>query len=198
MKKEIRKQTLKQRDALSPSYRLEADQKIHQTLFTLSEWKKADAILTYVSFRSEVETKSIIQRALSEGKPLAVPKVIGPLEMNFYQINSLDDLEKGYMGILEPKSECRIEVTSGLMIMPGSAFDPSCGRIGYGGGFYDHYIQNHKQALFTCAIAYECQILPHVPVDPLDQKPDLVITEEKIYQRSKDTIEHAMQDSLDM
>lgn len=97
--------------------------------------------------------------------------------MIFYEITSMDDLEPGYFGILEPKEGlAKATGEDGLMIMPGVAFDPFRHRVGYGGGFYDRYLSVHTKHS-TAALAFEFQMLEEVPVEPTDLLPDVVITE---------------------
>ena len=64
--------------------------------------------------------------------------------------------------------------------MPGLAFDKSFNRIGYGGGFYDRYL-SQKNKLYKAALAYESQVLEHIPAEDNDVKTDMIVTEESIY-----------------
>ena len=69
---------------------------------------------------------------------------------------------------------------SALMIMPGVAYDTSLNRIGYGGGFYDRYLQIHRHHP-TAAVAYHFQIFEAVPHEDTDIRPQLLITERGIW-----------------
>ena len=69
----------------------------------------------------------------------------------------------------------------GLMIMPGVAFDTNRNRVGYGGGYYDRYLESHPQ-LHTLALAFDMQVLFEVPAEEQDIKPQLLVTETNIYQ----------------
>ena len=66
---------------------------------------QAKEIWCYVSMGKEVCTEQILVSAWRAGKRTAVPKVTGKREMKFYYIESLNDLETGAFGILEPKEE---------------------------------------------------------------------------------------------
>ena len=62
--------------------------------------------------------------------------------MEFYQIISIRQLERGYMDILEPKEDMKMRYKfqpqeDTLAVLPGVAFDTSGYRVGYGKGFYD-------------------------------------------------------------
>ena len=52
-------------------------------------------------------------------------------------------------------------------------------RVGYGGGFYDRYLEKHPQ-LERVAIAFSFQMLPEVPTEPTDICPQIIVTEEEI------------------
>ena len=64
------------------------------------------------------------------------------------------------------------------MIMPGVAFDKQNHRVGYGGGFYDRYLEKHP-SLKRIAAAFEFQILPEVPTEPTDISPEIIVTEKQ-------------------
>ena len=66
------------------------------------------------------------------------------------------------------------------MVTPGLAFDRSLHRIGYGGGFYDHYIRAHRQDLFCCCPAYAFQVISQVPQSEFDEPVDMIITPDEI------------------
>ena len=67
-----------------------------------------------------------------------------------------------------------------MMIMPGVAFDEKCDRVGYGGGFYDRFLEKHP-GICRVAVGFSFHILPEVPTEPTEIRTQLVDTEEKIY-----------------
>ena len=153
---------------------------IAEKVFKTDLYKNANTIYTYVAYNREVETKYIIDQAWKDGKAVAVPRVEGDV-MNFYLLTSYDELESGCMGILEPKSSCSpANDEAALMIMPGVAFDRKKNRIGYGGGFYDKYLESHP-GLGRLAVAFEFQFMDEVPTEPTDICPEMIITEDAIY-----------------
>ena len=65
--------------------------------------------------------------------------------------------------------------------MPGLAFDKEHNRIGYGGGFYDRYLERYADTDFIkVALAYDFQIFDKLKVEEHDQKIDAVITEDGV------------------
>ena len=67
-----------------------------------------------------------------------------------------------------------------LMIMPGVAFDRQNHRVGYGGGFYDRFLEKHPY-ITRVAVAFEFQMMSEVPVEPTDISPEIIVTEKEIY-----------------
>ena len=188
-KKEMRKKMLSLRDSLSEKERMEKSREIAKRLFTLEEFQKAEVVLSYQSFRSEVETTEMNQKIRESGKSLYLPKTYADRkEMAFYRVYSDADLIPGYQGILEPQEKepfteklASLKPEKVLMLMPGAAFDDKGNRIGYGGGYYDRYLESHPQ-LHTLALAFDMQVLFEVPAEEQDIKPQLLVTETNIYQ----------------
>lgn len=98
--------------------------------------------------------------------------------MVFYKLTDFSQLEPGYFGIPEPASGEIVDWPQALMIMPGVAFDRNNHRVGYGGGFYDRYLEKHPQ-MERVAIAFSFQMLPEVPTEPTDICPQIIVTEKE-------------------
>ncbi len=185
-KRHIRKNVLKLRDELPQSVRQTMSRRIIGRLMDTDAYKEAGAILSYVNFKSEVETEELIAEALKSGKRVYCPR-IDEENMDFYRITCMEELSEGYKGIREPMPEGNrllsgrdISIQKCLMIMPGSVFDKERNRIGYGKGYYDRYLERYPQ-LPTIAICFECQIVEHVPAEVYDRKPAMILTEKMIY-----------------
>ena len=120
-----------------------------------------------------------MEEAWKLGKSVWFPRVEGS-EMNFYLVEQKEDLQPGAYGILEPTGEYKADGYDGLLIMPGVAFDEECHRIGYGGGFYDRFLEKHPY-ITRVAVAFEFQMMSEVPVEPTDISPEIIVTEKEIY-----------------
>ena len=176
-KKRIRIEAKKRRSLVD---REKKDLRIAETVLHLKEYQETDQIYTYVSFRDEVDTSVIIETSWRRGKHVFCPVVSGN-EMEFFQVFSWDDFLPGMMGILEPRRQKSTDIKrEGFMVMPGLAFDWECRRIGYGGGYYDRYLQKYKEKFVTAALAYSEQMWEQLPTEELDIRPDMIITEEGI------------------
>ena len=143
-KKEVRKAVLKERAMLSHETHEAFSNKIMEFVASTTYYKTAKTIMCFVNFGSELDTMIIIERALKDGKKVAVPIAIHETkELKPSVITSLDELEPGYFNILTPKEEFIRPIDPSdidLVLVPGAAFDHHGYRIGYGGGFYDRFL----------------------------------------------------------
>lgn len=184
-KKELRREVLRRREALSDEDRGRAALYLTERIVGHQWFYRADTLLGFVSFGSEIDTGGILSEALRRGKKVYVPKVEGE-ELVFYRIESLEELAPGYKGIPEPEGDTKRYVYPGepqgtvkdrvLLLMPGVAFDPYGGRMGYGRGFYDRFLAD-KEALRLASIAvgFRCQMVERVPMEEHDIRPYQVI-----------------------
>ncbi len=178
-KRDIRKRVLSYRDSMDKKEWEENSRKIQDCVLTHPFFLESNIIYCYVDYRNEVGTNSIIKKAWGLGKRVAVPKIEGE-DMNFYYISDFSDLKEGYRGILEPERKVPANDTHALVIMPGVAFDKNRNRIGYGKGFYDKFMDKHP-TFHTIALAFECQMLDAIDADEFDYQPEVLITEERLY-----------------
>ena len=183
-KKTIRQEILLKRDAIPETIKKEKDTAIRQGILHLSEFTNAKTILFYASFRSEVDTSEMIKITLGQGKRVILPKVDKEnKKLKLYEIKDMNELAKGYMGILEPSvSEERLTGLDdiGLVIIPGAAFDVSGNRLGYGAGFYDRLLAGIKKKIPVIAPAYEEQIIEKIPSEPHDVKVKKIVTDMRV------------------
>ena len=179
-KKEIRKKIFKARKEHEDAWIQEKSRKITETLTQLPEYRNADRIMAYADYNHEVITRYIIEQAWKDGKEVAVPKVFGK-DMIFYRLTDFSQLESGYFGIPEPREDGQVvSWEEAMMVMPGVAFDVNCNRVGYGGGFYDRFLEKHPK-IQRVAVGFSFQMLPEVPTEPTDIRPQVIVTEEQVY-----------------
>ena len=178
-KKDIRKRVLNLRNSMKETEWEANSNRIYEKVVTHSFFLEEDHIYCFVNYQKEVNTKRIIEKAWSLNKTVLVPKIYGD-EMKFHKIESFNELQEGYKGILEPSNDNIFDSAQGLVIMPGVAFDKKRNRVGYGKGFYDRFLEKHPN-LKTMGIAFQLQVLENVPFDSQDIKPEILITEEEIY-----------------
>lgn len=182
-KKKLRADRLKKRKELPLEKRAKLSEKIKRQVLASKAFQTAETVFVYASYKSEVDTKNLIQEAFKAGKRVAVPKVNGK-EMDFFEICSWEELFPGYQGILEPqvqKKEPVVPKKNDLFLLPGVVFDRRGGRIGYGGGFYDRYLSKIEQEYGSMphlmALAFPCQMFyGTLPTQEHDKKMDCILT----------------------
>lgn len=178
-KKEIRKKIFAKRKEYTEEQIQSMSAVICDIVTKLPEFQAADAIYAYADFNHEVMTGGIIKAAWKAGKKVAVPKVHGK-DMIYYRLTDFSQLAPGTFRVPEPVDGEAVNWEEALMIMPGVAFDKNRHRVGYGAGYYDRYLEAHKEHP-TVALAFEFQMVEEAPSEPTDILPRKIVTENKVY-----------------
>lgn len=177
----LRSRCLAARDALPARERQAASAAIAAGIARLPSFVAAPAVLLTLAFRTEWDTRPLIDAALAAGKIVAVPRVDTAARMLFlHVITDPDaDVETGFQGIPEPLRACPLieRHRLGWVLVPGIAFDRSGARLGYGGGYYDRLLPLLAAGAARVAGAFDLQLVEHVPMAPHDLGVDTIVTE---------------------
>lgn len=152
-------------------------------LFEQPEYVKAEVIMVFLSLPTEVDTSPIVLRAWQDRKRILAPKVSwNQRRMLPVEIRSLtEDLMVSSMGIREPVTGIPFPISLiDMVIVPGLGFDEYGNRLGRGRGFYDRFLAHPEFAGVSCALSFEVQLTPSIPVGPLDRCIDMLVTDEKV------------------
>ena len=173
-KKALRATIRAQKRAMTEEMIVSKSEKLGQLFAASESYKNARAIYGYLPYNQEVRTIPMLERALQEGKKVAVPKVYGDT-MKFIYLEDLNQIAKGYAGIPEPINDGPVaEDKKALVLMPGLAFDTEGHRIGYGGGFYDRFLAEEPDHP-TLALCYDFQMLEKLETEEFDIPVDCVL-----------------------
>lgn len=178
MKKALRKQVLQELKALSKEEKQNINEWLTDQLLQHPFYKEAKTIATYLSFPHEFQTAKLIEQAQKDGKTILIPKTYPQGKMDFV-LYEPEKLEKNSFGLLEPQGEATILEPSqiDLIHVPGLAFNTSGYRVGYGGGYYDRYLEHFPG--HTISTLYPCQIQDFQP-----DSHDIPVEEVLIYERN--------------
>ena len=173
-KKELRDWIRKHKRAMTQEEIEEKSARLVEMFLASDAYKNAKTVYGYLPYNQEVRTTKAMEQVLKDGKGLALPKIYGD-RMDFIVVTDLSQVAKGYCGIPEPiHDEPLADDPTALVLMPGMAFDREGHRMGYGGGFYDKFLErepNHP----TLALCYDFQLLPHLETEPHDIPVDTVL-----------------------
>jgi 5-formyltetrahydrofolate cyclo-ligase len=190
-KARLRKHISLERSALQEEIRKQKSDSIcqraieHLRLDLGLDLQRKYVLYTYIPFRTELNVMPIVEWCWQNGIPVAAPRVLPVLkELVFHYIKGYDDLHlQPPWGILEPLANTPIvdyPLHHGYMLIPGLAFDLNRARLGYGGGYYDKFLQNMDELnvrIYKLALAMDLQIVDEVPCEQHDFAVDLIITE---------------------
>ena len=162
MKAELRKKILQEMKALPREQKQFIDQALTERLLQHPFYQEAKVIATYLSFPHEFQTQELIEQALKDGKKVLIPKTYPKGRMDFVVYYS-QQLVKTSFGLLEPQGDLEVVDASqiDLIHVPGLAFTTEGYRIGYGGGYYDRYLEYFSG--HTLSTIYPCQIQDFIP-----------------------------------
>lgn len=175
MDKKLLRQIIRQKKReMTEQEIVRAGEVLAEKFYATQQYRQAKTIYGYLPYNQEVRTVPMLQRALEDGKQVAVPKVYGD-EMKFIYMTDLSLVEKSDMGIPEPVADGpEGDDPTALVLMPGLAFTVNGDRMGYGGGYYDKFLAaepNHP----TVALCYEFQIVESLPTQDHDIPVDVVL-----------------------
>ena len=173
-KKEMRAVIRAQKRAMTEGQIVSASARLGEQFRECELYKNAKTIYGYLPYNQEVRTVAMLEKALADGKKVAVPKCYGE-EMRFIYLDDLTQVEKGYANIPGPIADEPVaDDETALVLMPGLAFDPQGHRIGYGGGFYDKFLAKEPSHP-TLALCYDFQMLPPLETEAHDLPVDVVL-----------------------
>ena len=184
--KELRKKILALRDAINNDDIIEKSTLICDKILGFKEIEMARNIFVYINFRSEVITLPLVSELIKLEKRISVPKThVQENRMDAVHIEDLSaDLVPGYQDIPEPRSDLlATNITEpqniDVIILPGSVFDERGGRFGYGGGYYDRFVEKIPFAV-RIGLAFDIQVVKEAPLQPHDELLDFIVTENRI------------------
>lgn len=179
-KSSIRKILRERKEAMAAEDRLKKSRTICRHLMTLI--RDHETVMAYTSKEKEVSTVPIITRLLERKNPVIVPIIVKEdISLRLSYLQDLSVLVPSTFGVPEPIGS-EIPARGGdvdTIILPMLGFDRTGGRIGYGAGYYDRFLERYP-GLRKIGIAFACQEIDSLPLDDTDVRMDHIITENGI------------------
>ncbi|MFK7774302.1 MAG: 5-formyltetrahydrofolate cyclo-ligase [Saprospiraceae bacterium] len=174
-KKKIRKEILSQRGIVEKESKEKYDQLICEAIRELIITRNFNFVHCYLPMSSEINIFPLIQFMLNQGIKVVTPKTLPKRQLENLLLNSLQELEEGVFGTCHPANSRIYLGQYDLIIVPGLAFDKKNFRLGYGGGYYDHFLANHVNA-YKLGICYPFQKMEQIPLEKHDVQLDEVLS----------------------
>lgn len=168
---------------LPQSQRRNESKQASRNLIGTDEYKKASAIMIFLSLPHEVDTTAVILDAWQQGKTVAVPKV--SWQQRHMIAVEITSLETGFTeergGFKNPTTGVPMAVEDiDLVVAPGLAFDSQGNRLGRSGGYYDRFFASEHLNAKKCGFAFSQQIVDSVPIEEHDERVDFLVTDEGV------------------
>jgi 5-formyltetrahydrofolate cyclo-ligase len=136
----------------------------------------------YYPSNYEIDDLDILDLLHKKNFKVSLPIIKKDNQMNFYSWSRNDPLKINKFGIPEPVSS-KIFYPD-ILLVPLVAYDSSLNRLGYGGGYYDRYIEKIEKIkkVTKIGLAFSFQKISSIPINQYDKKLDFIVTEKEILQ----------------
>ncbi|NLV97758.1 MAG: 5-formyltetrahydrofolate cyclo-ligase [Desulfovibrionales bacterium] len=180
-KSKLRQHFLQLRQKQSLSMAAEASARIRKLLLGLELMQKARSILIYLPTKGEVDTYPLLEHFWGQGVHVFLPRCRDhePGVMDVHRVRTPEELGPGHFGLTEPNPMCTVPEENpklDIVVVPAIAFDRQGYRLGFGGGYYDRFLSRLMHTSTLIGLAYDFQIVEHLPQEPWDQPLDMIIT----------------------
>ena len=134
----------------------------------------------YYPSNYEISDLHILELLDKKDYKISLPIIKKNNQMDFFKWSNNDPLKINQFGIPEPTSSKKIYPD--ILLVPLVAYDNHLNRLGYGGGFYDRYIEKIEKIkkIIKIGLAFSCQKIKNIPLSKYDKKLDFIITEKEI------------------
>ena len=189
LKQQQRKAGIAARKALPEPVRAAANAALCARIAALPCFARAQRLLVYAAFNGEADLAALADQARRMGKQVAYP-ICGPDFTLTAAVPGPDGWKVGAYGIRTPiaaRSVLLPPEALDLVLVPCTAFDAACRRVGMGKGYYDRYLPRCTKAV-ALGVAFEAQRVEQAAADVHDRQLNGYVTEGGIY-RGTDPIE---------
>ncbi|MDA8726732.1 5-formyltetrahydrofolate cyclo-ligase [Candidatus Pelagibacter bacterium] len=134
----------------------------------------------YYPSNYEIDDLDILDLLEKNFFKVSLPIIKKNNQMNFYRWSRNDPLKINKFGIPEPLSS-KVFYPD-ILLVPLVAYDSSLNRLGYGGGYYDRYIEklDKIKKVIKIGLAFSFQKISSIPTNKYDKKLDFIVTEKEI------------------
>jgi len=181
-KRELRKRLRAVRRAVPKDARRDRSRRVCERVLDLAAFESATVIAGYVAMGGEVDPRGVLERAWSDGRVVALPRVDWERgSMDLARAPDDGPLEESGMGFMQPTSDAPVVDPDGvsIVLVPSVALSEDGWRLGMGKGYYDRLLPRIPRAL-RVGLGFEFQLLAEVPHTAGDERMDVVVTDGRV------------------
>ncbi len=175
----IRHRMHRLRRNLGPDERQQYDRQVSELLIAELRQNDYRIVNSFLPLPDEVDIMPVVEDLLERGVLVVAPKTLESPYLQHLVLTDLNNLEVGKYATKHPAEGEIFTGTYDAILVPGLAFDHRGYRIGYGAGYYDHFLRDQHTAI-KIGVGYGFQYVPQIPVSEHDVPVDVVITNEGI------------------
>ena len=197
---DVRRSMRRLREEQPPELAQSRSAAAQQRLLDWPLWQQARSVALYVGVRGELATNDLLHAAWQQQKVVWLPRVRpeAPGLMHIVVSGGMHELRPGPLGLLEPVDRLpsvgpeaanvgsaspgqavEAAFAPDIALLPGVAFDLAGGRLGYGGGYYDRFLEKALNCP-RVGLCFEFQLVSSLPLAPWDQRVNYICTEERM------------------
>ena len=142
----------------------------------LAPYRQARSVMAYMACRGELDLTPVLLDVLAQGRTLLLPRCEAPGVMTARRITALTQLSAGAYGVMAPGADCEAACPEeiDLILVPGTAFDRTGGRLGQGGGYYDRFLAGTKA--LRVGVCHDFALADRVPAQAHDVRMNCIIS----------------------
>lgn len=179
-KKALRTQLRREMAALTTQQLAESDRALFARFLSLSQVKTADTLFLFWGIPGrEPETEQLVRELTRQGKRVGLPRMLPGHQMEVRQFDPRIPMKQAAFGIWEPTEEMPLlkKEDIALALIPAVCYDRLGYRLGFGGGYYDRWLEAFSGR--TVGLCRSALLQERVPIEAHDSRVEVLLTEEE-------------------
>lgn len=179
-KKALRARLRREIAAISPEECLESDRALFDRFLSLPQVQAADTLFLFWGIPGrEPETERLVRELTRQGKRVGLPRMLPGHQMEVRQFDPCIPMKQAAFGIWEPSEDAPLleKKDIALALVPAVSYDRRGYRLGFGGGYYDRWLEDFSGR--TAGLCRGVLLQEQVPIERHDARVEVVLTEQE-------------------
>ena len=162
----LRQEMIQRRKELDQLLKKQKEETIINAIQKDEAYQKAKVVGIFYPMSGEIDLLPLIR----DEKTFVIPRVEGKY-IHFYPYHPSTELHKSAFGVYEPPKGITMDELIDYLLVPALVISKDLYRLGYGKGFYDRYLLNHRPQ-HVVGVIYDFQEVDAICTHDMDQKLD--------------------------